>query len=300
MYAITGATGNTGSVVAKRLLKEGRQVRVIGRDRGRLGALVAAGAEPWVCDLADSAGLGKAFAGAEAVYVMIPPDSANKNFRAYQDRITDSIASAITNTNVGFAVTLSSFGADKAKGTGPVVGLHALEKRINGIEGLNVVHLRAGYFMENTLAQAGVIHAMNVVASPLLPNLKLPMIATRDIGQAAAELLLHHDFTGRQTRELQGQRDLTMTEAARIIGQAIGKPDLAYVQMAEKDFRNATAQMGMSTNMADLILEMCGALNSGHMKALEPRAARNTTPTSYESFVSEVFVPAYEGRMAHA
>jgi uncharacterized protein YbjT (DUF2867 family) len=126
------------------------------------------------------------------------------------------------------------------------------------------------------------------------------MIASRDIGQAAADSLLRLDFTGQQSRELLGQRDLTMSEVARIIGQAIGKPDLAYVQIPDNDFRAAVTRMGMPTDLANLILEMVAAMNSGHMRPLESRSSRNTTPTSFETFVAEEFVPVYEGRMSHA
>jgi hypothetical protein len=59
-------------------------------------------------------------------------------------------------------------------------------------------------------------------------------------------------------------------------------------------------QMGMSSNMADLLLEMADALNSGYMKMLEPRLAQNTTPTTLDTFVAEVFVPAYQGKAARA
>jgi uncharacterized protein YbjT (DUF2867 family) len=299
MYAITGATGHTGNIIARRLLSEGQKVRVIGRNKERLQPLVDAGAEPYVCDVADAA-MSKAFAGCQAAYVMIPPEPTSKNVRASQDRVTDSLATALAAAKVKFAVILSSVGADKPSKTGPVVGLHEMEKRINAIDALEVLHLRAGYFMENTLAQANIIHAMDKAAGPLRPDLKISMIATRDIGEAAADALLNLDFAGRVSRELLGQRDLTMTEAARIIGHAIGKPDLTYVQMPDDQFRGAVTQMGMSTDLANLILEMVAAMNSGHMRPLEPRSAGNTTPTSYETFVREEFVPIYEGRMAHA
>jgi uncharacterized protein YbjT (DUF2867 family) len=300
MYAITGATGHTGNIVANRLLAERQEVRAIGRSKERLQPLVDAGAEPFVCDLTDSGGLTKAFAGAKAAYVMLPPDMSSNNYRALQDRITDSIASALVAARVQYAVMLSSVGADKADKTGPVLGLHKMEERLNGIKGLNVLHLRAGYFMENTLAQAGIIHAMNSAAGPVKPTLKIGMIASRDIGQAAADSLLRLDFTGQQTRELLGERDLTMSEVARVIGQAIGKPDLAYVQIPDNDFRAAVTQMGMSTNIANLLLEMVASMNSEYMRPLESRSLRNTTPTSYETFVAEEFVPVYEGRMAPA
>jgi uncharacterized protein YbjT (DUF2867 family) len=170
-----------------------------------------------------------------------------------------------------------------------------MEEQFNKIAGLNVVHLRAGYFMENTLAQAGIIETLGFAAGPLRGDLKLPMIATRDIGAVAAELLLKLDLRQKQTRELQGQRDISMNEVTTIIGKAIGKPDLVYKHLPNEQIRPALIQLGMSTNMADLILEMAAALNTGKMRAHEPRSARNTTPTSYETFVAEEFVPIYRG-----
>jgi uncharacterized protein YbjT (DUF2867 family) len=178
--------------------------------------------------------------------------------------------------------------------------LHQLEEKLNTIAGLNVLHLRAGYFMENTLGQVGAIQGFGMTAGPLRADLKLPMIATHDIGEAAAAALLTLDFAGHQTRELLGQRDLTMADAAAIIGKAIGRPKLSYVQLPEAQINPVLRQLGMSSSVADLILEMAGALNSGHMRALEPRSASNTTPTSYEEFVAKVFIPVYEGKSTAA
>jgi len=300
MYVVTGATGNTGNVVAKALLSRGEKVRVIGRTAERLKAFGAEGAEPFAADLTDAAGVTKAFVGAKAVYVMIPPNLASSDLRSFQNRVTDAIAAALRSTGVTHAVTLSSIGADKPDKTGPVVGLHYLEQQLNCIDALNVLHLRAGYFMENTLAQIGIIQKMGMAVGPLRPDLKLPMIATRDIGEAAADLLLSLDFHQKQTRELLGQRDISMSEVAQSIGGAIGKPDLRYIQAPDEQLRPALVQLGMSSNMADLILEMSVALNSGYMRALEQRSAKNTTPTSYETFVREEFLRQYGGKSAAA
>ena len=152
--------------------------------------------------------------------------------------------------------------------------------------------------MENTLPQVSVVRRMGTVIGPLSPTLKLPMIATRDIGNAAADALLRREFIGKQTRELLGHRDLDYTEVARIIGAAVGKPSLAYVNAPDDQFRSALQQMGMSSNMADLMLEMTHALNSGSMRPLEPRTPENTTATSYETFVNEEFLPAYRQQAA--
>jgi uncharacterized protein YbjT (DUF2867 family) len=150
--------------------------------------------------------------------------------------------------------------------------------------------------MENTLGQVGAIRAMGKTAGPLRGDLKLAMIATKDIGNKAADWLLALNFKGKQTHELLGQRDLSMNEATSIIGKAIEKPDLEYVQLPDAVMQPILVQMGMSSNMAELILEMARALNSGHMRALEPRTAQNTTPTSFETFVEEEFVPLYRGQ----
>jgi len=300
MYVVTGATGNSGHVVAQKLLAAGQKVRAIGRSAERLQAIAAKGAEACVCDLTNRAALAKAFEGALGVYVMIPPDMAGDNYRAHQDQITDAVTAALDAARVRHVVTLSSIGADKFEGTGPVVGLHILEAKVNQITGLHALHLRAGYFMENLLAQIGIVKAMGVTAGPLRGELELPMIATQDIGAYAADALLRLEFTGQSTRELQGQRNISMAEAAGIIGRALGRPHLSYTRLPDDQIRASLIQMGASLTTANLILAMAAALNSGHMTALEPRSAENTTPTSFETFVEKVFVPLFKGKPAAA
>lgn len=294
MYVVTGASGNTGSVVAHTLLDQGKQVRVISRNPAHLRQFIDRKAEAVVADLTETSTLVRAFTGAEAVYVMIPPNTAAPDTLAYDKEITTSLVSALADAKVQHVVTLSSIGADKPSGTGPVVGLHRLEQALNGITGLNTLHLRAGYFMENTLGQAQMIQGSGNLGGPLRGDLKLAMIATRDIGAAAAQALLQHDFQGHQTRELLGQRDISYNDIASIVGKEIGKQNLKYAHLPDEQLRPGLASMGMSSNFIDLLLEMTAALNSGHMKPLEPRTAQNTTPTSFEKFVSQVFLPAYQ------
>jgi uncharacterized protein YbjT (DUF2867 family) len=298
MYVVTGATGHTGSIITEKLLAKGEKVRVIGRDAKRLERFTHKGAEPFVADATDADALSKAFSGAKAVSAMIPPNIAAPDVRGYQERVTDALITAISKNGVKHAVVLSSFGADKPDKTGPVAGLHQLEKKLDGIAALNALYLRAGYFLENLLPQVGVIQSFGVLAGPVRPDLPLPMIATRDIGSVAADALLKLNFEGKRRHELQGPRDVNYNEVAKIVGAAIGKPDLKYLQMPAAQLKPALMQMGMSSNMADLLLEMAEALNSGHMKMLEPRSPANSTPTTLETFVAEVFVPAYRGKAA--
>jgi len=298
MFVVLGASGHTGAVVANNLIAGGQKVRVVGRSAEHLQSLAERGAEAFTADATDPVTLTNAFQGAEAAYVLIPPNVTTNDARAFQDRVSDAITAAVRNADIKHVVALSSIGADKPSGTGPVVGLYNLEQKLNAIDGLNVLYLRAGYFMENTLPQVSVIRMLGSVVGPIRPTLKLPMIATRDIGSAAADALLRREIRGKQTRELLGQRDLDYTEVAGIIGDAIGKPSLGYVQAPDEQLRPALRQMGMSANFVDLLLEMVGALNSGYMKALEPRTSENTAPTSFERFVNEEFVPAYRQQVA--
>jgi len=298
MYVVLGASGNTGHVVANNLLARGQKVRVVGRNAAHLQPLTAKGAEPFIADVTDAGALTKAFQQADAAYVMIPPNPASTDPLGYSNRASDAIATAVQNAGIKNVVALSSIGADKDSGTGPVVGLHHLEQKLSQINGANVLHLRAGYFMENTLPRVNAIRQMGAVTTPLRPDLKLPMIATRDIAAAAVDALLHPSVHGKQTRELLGQRDLTYTEVATMIGKAIAKPDLKYLQAPDDQFRAVLLQMGMSEQFARLLLEMIGGLNSGYMRALEPRTAQNTSPTSYETFVAETLVPAYKQQAA--
>jgi uncharacterized protein YbjT (DUF2867 family) len=298
MFVILGASGHTGNVVARNLLARGEKVRVVGRSAEHLQSLASQGAEIAAADATDARALTNTFKGAEAAYVMIPPNISASDVRAFQDRVSDAIASAVRTVGTKHVVALSSIGADKSSGTGPVIGLYNLEQKLNAIDGVNVLHLRAGYFMENTLPQVGVIRSLGSVVGPLRPTLKLPLIATRDIGDSAADALLRRNFRGKQIRELQGQRDLDYVGITSIIGQAIDKPSLSYVHAPDEQLRPAFMQMGMSASFVGLLLEMAGALNSGHMKALEARTVENTTPTSYETFVNEQFVPAYRQQMA--
>ncbi len=296
MYVILGATGNTGSIIADTLLLRRKKVRVVSRDAGRLQRFVRKGAEAFTGDLSDAVALTKAFRGARAAYLMLPPITSRED----QERESDAIAKAVTESGLRYAVHLSSYGAHVPEGTGPIAGLHSSEQKLNAIGGLNVLHLRAAYFMENHLAAISMIERMGIFGHALLPDLKLPMIATRDVGDYAAQRLLDLDFSGKQTRELLGERDLSMAEATTIIARGIGKPDLRYQQFPYDQVQRVLEQMGMPPKKAAVYIEMFEAINAGVLAAQEPRSRENTTPTSFEKFVQDVFAPGYHGKAVTA
>jgi len=276
------------------LLDKGEKVRVIGRDVARLQQYVSRGAEAAVGDLQDTAFLTGAFRGVNAVFAMIPPNYTAPNFRAYQDVVGISIAAAIGTAGVSHVVNLSSQGADLPRGTGPILGLHDQEIRLNALHGVHVLHLRPTYFMENLLANVPLIHEHGFAGSAVRGDLKFAMIATADIAERAAGHLLARDFSGSSVRDLLGQRDITLQEAFTVIGRRIGILDLAYRQFTYDEFGQTLIGMGMSRDMSRLMIEMSAALNRGLFAVNRPRNADNTTPTTIETF-ADWFAEVYRG-----
>jgi uncharacterized protein YbjT (DUF2867 family) len=299
-YVITGASGHIGSGIAQALLQQGLPVRVVGRSAARLAPFTAKGAEAAVGSLDDPAFLARAFAGARAAFVMIPPDLANPDFPAYQRRIGESEVQAIAASGVRHVVALSSIGAHQPEGLGPITGLHLQEQRLDKLAGIAVLHLRPAYFMENHLRSVPVIKAMGVAGAAMPADVPFPQIATRDVAAVAARRLAALDFTGSSVQELHGAKDLTMAEAARALGAAIGKPDLAYVQFPYDEARKAMLGAGLSPSMADGFIEMTQGFAAGLGAPTQPRGPATTTPTTIQQFAKEVFAPVYQsGRAAH-
>jgi uncharacterized protein YbjT (DUF2867 family) len=286
------ATGNIGSKLSHILLDRGEELRVIGRSAERLQPFVDRGAEKAVGDISDSAFLKNAFHGASAVFALIPPDYSAGNFRSFYNEIGANIVEAIQESGVRYVVFLSSVGAHLTENTGPIKGLHDVEQKLNGLDDVNVLHLRPTYFMENLLANVGMIKNMGILGSDLKGDVKFAMIATKDIASVAAEHLIKKDFSGKSARELLGQRDVSMQEATKILGEKIGLPDLNYVQFSPEDTKKGMMDYGMSDDASNQMLELGQAINTGIIAVDQPRTAENTTVTSIEEF-TDFFAQVY-------
>ncbi|AMP99091.1 epimerase [Pedobacter cryoconitis] len=296
MYIVTGSTSNTGSVVAHQLLDAGKKVRVIGRSLEKMAPFLNRGAEAFVAGPTDAQALIQAFKGAKAAWIMLQPNyiADSADFTGYQAQVTDAIAQAITANPLEYAVTLSSWGADLESGSGPVLGLHQMEQVMNTLSIQNLLHLRAGYFMENTLSYLPSILKNGKVSGPFDQNILLPFIATKDVGYMAAKALINLTFKGKLVQELHGQRDLSIREATAMIGNAIGKPGLVYQQNTIQGFKSDLIAAGFSANVVALMEEVVIGINSKHITTSQKRTIASTTSTSFENFLEESFVPAYD------
>jgi uncharacterized protein YbjT (DUF2867 family) len=287
MYVITGATGNTGKHIAEHLLATNQKVTVISRSAENVKSLTEKGAIAAVGSVEDADFLTKTFTGATAVYAMIPPNFAVVDFSGYQAIVTQALVTAIKNSGVKNVVTLSSVGAHSDQ-TGVVAGLYKLEQALNAIPDLNVLHLRAGFFMQNFFGNIGLIKNMNINGGfPINGDLKMPMVHTNDIGATAVKRLLALDFQGKSHTYVAGTRDVSLAEVTQVLGAAIGKPDLAWVTFSYEQAAQGMVQMGMQKGLVDGYVQFGKASNEGILLADYQRKIEYTTPTSIEDFAKE-------------
>lgn len=261
MFTIFGANGNTGSIVATRLLERGHKVRAVARDASKLDALRAKGAEVFVADVLDGDQVQAALAGASGAYLLLPPDLQSTDLLARGKRIVANFTAGLRANKVAHAVFLSSVGAQVPSGTGPIVTTHHAEQELPK-SGTAMTFVRAAYFMENILANAHPIKNDGVL--PVFgggESYPFPMVATRDIAELAAEALLD---PATQTRwyELSGPKDYSLADAASEASAIVGRPVKAVALPIEQLVPTFTS-FGMSQNVAGLFREMIEAFGKG-------------------------------------
>lgn len=300
MFVVLGATGNTGAAAVKTLLAKGARVRAVGRDTARIQQVLGTGVEACVADVYDAASLSKAFEGADGAYLMIPPRLKEPDMLASGAKMSDAITAALKESSIKRIVVLSSIGAQHDKKTGPILAVHDFEQNLATVNGKDFLILRPATFMENFLLLIGLIKSMGFLAGGIKGSLRMPMIAARDIGEVAGNELLGGSFTGKEIRELLGERDISFDEAAHAIGAEIGKPKLSYQNFPNFLVEQALKQMGLSGKTATLMTELNNAANDGLLNATQPRNEKTTTPTSIETWAKEVFLPAYNAKTAQA
>jgi len=261
MFTVFGASGNTGSVVAESLLAKGEKVRVVARSRDKVQGLADKGAEVFVGDVLDAASVAGALRGASGAYFLLPPDLRSDDLVLRNRRVAEGYARAIDEVGLPHAVLLSSVGAQVPSGTGPIVTARVAEELL-GKTRAKLTRVRAGYFMENILAYAHPMKTDGVL--PVFGGGEahaFPMIATRDIGEVAADAL-RRGASAEGIVELSGPAEYSFVDAAREASAILGRPVKATPVPLEGMVPALTA-VGFSANVAGLFREMTEALGRG-------------------------------------
>lgn len=262
MYVVTGVSGHTGSAAADALLARGERVRVVVRDAAKGKPWEMRGAEVAVADMGDRIAMTRAFTGARGAYVLVPAHLAAEDLIAAQKPVADALAGAIRQSGLPHVVLLSSVGAQHPTGTGPIRFLHSSEGMIGGAAP-NATVLRASYFLENWAAVLGEAKAKGVLLSFLTPDRAIPMVATKDVGRAAAEALVDPP-KGRLVIELSGPRDFTPEDVAAAVGKALGR-EIRVQGLLLETIVPALMAVGATAGAAALMREMYAGINSGRV-----------------------------------
>jgi uncharacterized protein YbjT (DUF2867 family) len=292
--AITTPTGNIGRRLTHRLLDEGGyELVLLARDPAKLAEEEAQGARIAAGSLADTDYVRGATEGVDALFFLCPPRMDVPDMRAYYGELARAGAAAVEANGIGHTLLLSSVGAHLTEGTGPILGLHDAEEVFEQVAPALTV-LRPGYFMENYLWQVETIREHASVFMPVSGDVSMPMIATTDIAERAAEAIAGLLPSGKHVVSLQGPREYSMDECAGLIGMAIGK-EVRHVEVPPAALRENLLATGASEGAADTMLEMYAGFQAGRVVPEKPRSEAATTATSFERFCENVLAPAIRG-----
>ncbi|GAA4466376.1 NmrA family NAD(P)-binding protein [Nemorincola caseinilytica] len=290
-YVITGSLGHISKPLVTRLVKAAHDVTVITSSADRVKEIEALGAKAAVGRVEDTGFLTRTFTGVDAVYTMVPPKWDAQNWKEHIHSIGKNYAAAIKAAGVKKVVNLSSIGAHMPEGCGPVSGLYGVEAELNALEGTDVLHLRPAFFYYNLLANIGMIKHMGIIGGNYGENTTMALVHPADIATVAGDALLSLAHTGKSVRYIVSD-ERTTHDIARVLGTAIGRPGLPWVNFRDEDALNGMIQAGLSQEVAANYTEMGAAMASGKMASdyLANRPAMS--PTRLEDFAKE-FAAAY-------
>ena len=258
---VTGSLGHISKPLTEKLVAAGHQVTVISSSEDKTAAIEALGAKAAIGSVDDVAFLSEAFKGADAVYAMVPPNFGAPDPREFIKRVGQNYAQAIKSAGVKTVVQLSSIGADLDGGTGPIAGLHDVEEIFNRLDGVAVKSLRAGFFYVNFYGNIDMIKHMGIIGGNYPAGQSIIMVHPKDIAEAAA-VEFQNGFTGKSVKYVASD-ERTLSDAASILGAAIGKPDLKWVEFTDQQSLEGMEKSGMPVPMARAYTEMGAAVRSG-------------------------------------
>jgi uncharacterized protein YbjT (DUF2867 family) len=291
MIVITTPSGQIGSQVLGNLLDSGEELRVIVRNASNLPTGIRSNLDIVEGSHGDAAVVDKAFAGADAVFWLVPPDPRAPSVEAAYVGFTQPAAEAFRRHGVRRVVAVTALGrgtpwADRA---GYVAGSLAMDDLIAG-SGVALRALCNPSFMDNTIRQVPSIRDLGLFFSPIDGDRKLPTVATRDIAAAAARLLLDASWTGFEEVPLLGPEDLSFNDMGQIMSEVLGK-EVRYQQTTFDAYKDRFVSFGMSDAMAQGMTDMAWAKNEGLDNGVQ-RTRENSTPTSFRQWTEEVLKPA--------
>jgi uncharacterized protein YbjT (DUF2867 family) len=262
---ITGSLGNISQPLAKELMAGGHLVTVISSDAAKKETIEKLGAIAAIGTLEDADFLSDTFAGADAVYTMVPPGNyfdPALDLLAYYHRLGNNYAQAIRQSGVKRVVNLSTIGAHLEKGSGILIGAHDVAEILNDLpQDVSITQMRPTSFYYNLLPYIGMIKHTESIAANYGGAGIIPWVSPKDIAIAIAEELQLAEPAARTVRYVASE-ELTGKETAAILGSAIGKPDLEWKLISSEETLEGLKAIGMNPKIAAGLVEMYASLEN--------------------------------------
>ncbi|MFI6582984.1 NAD(P)H-binding protein [Embleya sp. NPDC050493] len=280
--AVTTPTGNVGRHVVATLIRAGIRPRLLLREPDRLACDVREEVDAVRVDQYDADAVVAATAGIDALF-WVDPTTGGEDPLADYARATESVVRAVTENGIGRVVFQSSVGAEKRHGAGEIDGLAHTETALDDT-GVDVVHLRCGYFFTNLELQLDALRAG--VLEVILP-LDQPMawVAPRDIAEVAATRLLSPAWSGRRVQAVHGPADLTWRQVAEILTAATGRR-IDVRRIDDDAMRARLRQAGMTDGLVEAVLGMSTGLREDFVPE-QRRTIHTTTPTTLTAWAHD-------------
>jgi nucleoside-diphosphate-sugar epimerase len=291
---VTGSLGNISRVLTEKLVSAGHEVKVVTSNAARAKEIERLNAIPLVGSVEDYEFVKKAFAGSEAVYLMIPPNFRTADIKQYIKAMGEQYAKALKETGLKYAVNLSSIGAHLENGLGPTGSNFYVEQQLNQLPDVNIFHLRPGMFLTNFYGAIPMIKHQAILGNNFGGSVTLPLTHPKDIAEVAFNALNTLSFSGKQIQYIVSD-EKNGFEVAETLSKAVGKPDVNWVEFSDKQLLGALVQSGFSEQMARVYMVEIGvALRDGSfMEDYNKNKALLASRTTLRDFSKE-FASAYQ------
>jgi uncharacterized protein YbjT (DUF2867 family) len=264
---VTGSLGHISKPLTEELIQKGHSVTVVSHNPERQKEIESLGASAAIGSMDDVKFLTKTFSGADAVYCMISAGNAYSDpafdLMAYTLRLGNNYKQAILETGVKRVVFLSSIGAHLDKGNGLLAFYYTVENSLNSLPAdTAITFMRPVSFYYNLLGFINTIKTQGVIATNYGGDVPKPWVSPIDIASAVAEELVEGKPASRKVRYVASD-EINCDELAHLLGAAIGKPDLKWVVIPDEQLLKGMIAAGMSPKIAEGMVEMNAAGNSG-------------------------------------
>lgn len=264
---LTGSIGNIGKPLTQELVKQGHQVTVISSTAERQKDIKALGAIPAIGSMQDVAFLSATFKGADVVYCMEAHDKSvffdlEIDIIEVYNQIATNYKQAIEQSGVKRIIHLSSIGAHTDKGNGILRFHYNVENILKQLpEDVSIKFMRPTGFFTNLLRSLQTVKTQNAFISNYGGDQKEPWVSPLDIAAVIAEEI-EKPFEGRTIRYIASE-ELSPNEIAKILGEAIGSPDLKWQAISDEELLKGMLAAGMNAQIAKGFVEMQASQGTG-------------------------------------